>query len=97
MVVSAPARPCLVAVVGPTATGKSTLAVELALRIGGEVVSCDSTALYRGFDIGTDKPSPAARRGVPHHLIDVAEPTARYSAARYAREAADAEIGRAHV
>ncbi len=90
MVVSPPPRPRLVAVVGPTATGKSTLAVELALRIGGEVVSCDSTAVYRGFDIGTDKPSPAARRGVPHHLIDVAEPTERYSAARYGREAAAA-------
>ena len=89
MVLSAPARPRLVAIVGPTATGKSTLAVELALRIGGEVVSCDSTAVYRGFDIGTDKPTAAARRGVPHHLIDVAEPTERYSAARYAREAAE--------
>ena len=93
MVLSAPARPRLVAVVGPTATGKSTLAVELALRIGGEVVSCDSTAVYRGFDIGTDKPTPAARRGVPHHLIDVAEPTERYSAARYADEAAEV-VGR---
>lgn len=80
----------LVAIVGPTATGKSTLAVELARRIGGEVVSCDSTAVYRGFDIGTDKPSLAERRGVPHHLIDVAEPTERYSAARYAHEAAEA-------
>ena len=78
------------AIVGPTATGKSTLGVELALRMGGEVVSCDSTAVYRGFDIGTDKPSAAERRGVPHHLIDVAEPTERYSAARYARAAADA-------
>lgn len=78
------------AIVGPTATGKSTLGVELALRMQGEVVSCDSTAVYRGFDIGTDKPSAAERRGVPHHLIDVAEPTERYSAARYARSAADA-------
>ena len=90
MVVSAPPRPRLVAIVGPTATGKSALAVALARRIGGEVVSCDSTAVYRGFDIGTDKPSLAARRGVPHHLIDVAEPTERYSAARYAVEAAAA-------
>ena len=89
MVLSAPAGPRLVAVVGPTATGKSTLAVEVALRIGGEVVSCDSTAVYRGFDIGTDKPTLAARRGVPHHLIDVAEPIERYSAARYAHEAAE--------
>ena len=83
-------RPLLVAIVGPTATGKSTLGVELALRTGGEVVSCDSTAVYRGFDIGTDKPSSAQRRGVPHHLIDVAEPTERFSAARYARAAAAA-------
>ena len=90
MVVSARPRPRLLAVVGPTATGKSALAVALAQRIGGEVVSCDSTAVYRGFDVGTDKPSPVARRGVPHHLIDVAEPTELYSAARYAREAADA-------
>ena len=89
MVVSASPRPCLLAIVGPTATGKSTLAVSLAQRIDGEVVSCDSTAVYRGFDIGTDKPSPAERRGVPHHLIDVVDPTERYSAARYAREAAD--------
>ena len=90
MVVSVSPRPRLVAIVGPTATGKSALAIDLALRIDGEVVSCDSTAVYRGFDIGTDKPSPAERRGVPHHLIDVAEPTERYSAARYAREAAEA-------
>ncbi len=83
-------RPRLIAIVGPTASGKSTLAVALAQRIGGEVVSCDSTAVYRGFDIGTDKPPRAARRGVPHHLIDVAEPVERYSAARYAREASAA-------
>ena len=90
MVVAPPLRPRLLAIVGPTASGKSALAVALARCIGGEVVSCDSTAVYRGFDIGTDKPSPAARRGVPHHLIDVADPTERYSAARYAREAAAA-------
>ena len=77
----------IVAIVGPTATGKSALAVELALRMGGEVISCDSTAVYRGFDIGTDKPTMAARRGVPHHLIDIIEPTERYSAAQYARDA----------
>lgn len=94
MVVSA--RPLLVALVGPTAAGKSALGVELALRVGGEVVSCDSTAVYRGFDVGTDKPSPAERRGVPHHLVDVAEPTERYSAARYARAAA-AAVERVHA
>ena len=77
----------VVAIVGPTATGKSKLAVELALAVGGEVVSCDSTAVYRGFDIGTDKPSIMDRRGVPHHLIDIIEPTSSYSAARYAVDA----------
>lgn len=61
----------LLAIVGPTASGKSTLAVWLAERLGGEVIACDSTQLYRGFDIGTAKPTVAERRGVPHHLLDV--------------------------
>jgi tRNA dimethylallyltransferase len=82
------ARRRLVAIVGPTATGKSALGIALAKRFGGEVVSCDSTAVYRRFDIGTDKVPWPARQGIPHHLIDVAEPTEEYSAARYAREAA---------
>jgi len=82
------ARPRFVAILGPTATGKSALGMALALRFGGEVVSCDSTAVYRGFDIGTDKVPVSARQGVPHHMIDVADPTEEYSAARYAREAA---------
>jgi tRNA dimethylallyltransferase len=64
----------LVAVVGPTASGKSTLGVWLAERLGGEVVACDSTQLYRGFDIGTAKPCESERRGIPHHLMDVLEP-----------------------
>ncbi len=80
--------PRLVAILGPTATGKSALGIALAQRFGGEVVSCDSTAVYRGFDIGTDKVPAAQRGGVPHHMIDVVEPIAEYSAARYAREAA---------
>ena len=80
--------PRLVAIVGPTATGKSALGIALARRFGCEVVSCDSTAVYRGFDIGTDKVPLADRQGVPHHMIDVADPTEEYSAARYAREAA---------
>lgn len=84
------ARPHLVAVVGPTATGKSALGIAIARRFDGEVVSCDSTAVYRRFDIGTDKVPLAARQGVPHHLVDVADPTEEYSAARYAREAAAA-------
>jgi tRNA dimethylallyltransferase len=81
-------RPRLVAILGPTASGKSALGIALAERHGGEVVSCDSTAVYRGFDIGTDKVSVEERRGIPHHLIDVADPTEEYSAARYGREAA---------
>ncbi len=64
----------LVAIVGPTASGKSALGVKLAERFGGEVVACDSTQLYRGFDIGTAKPSHSERRGIPHHLIDVLGP-----------------------
>ena len=78
----------LVAIVGPTATGKSTLGIEIAERFGGEVISCDSTAVYRGFDIGTDKVPLKDRRGIPHHLIDVVDPRENYSAARYATDAA---------
>ncbi len=80
----------LIALVGPTATGKTALGVALAEEVGGEIVSCDSTAVYRGVDIGTDKPTPLEQRGIPHHLIDVADPTETYSAARYAVEAAAA-------
>src|SRR6266536_5351775 len=78
----------LIAVLGPTATGKSALALDLAERHGGEIINCDSTALFRGFDIGTDKIAPADRRGIPHHLIDIAEPTDEYTAAQFARDAA---------
>jgi tRNA dimethylallyltransferase len=81
-------RPRVLAVVGPTACGKSALALALAARVGGEIINCDSTAVYRGFDIGTDKVAPGGRRGVPHHLVDVADPTEAYTAARFAREAA---------
>ena len=77
----------LVAVVGTTASGKSALGVALARAFDGEIVSCDSTAVYRGIDIGTDKPSEEERRGVPHHLIDVVDATETYTAARYATEA----------
>ena len=82
------ARSRLVAIVGPTATGKSALGISLARRFDGEIVSCDSTAVYRGFDIGTDKVPAAQQRGIPHHMVDVVDPTEEYSAARYAREAA---------
>ena len=80
----------IVAVLGPTATGKSALALAIAERFGGEIVNCDSTAVYRGFDIGTDKIAPGERRGVPHHLIDIVEPTEEYTAAQFARDAAAA-------
>lgn len=76
------------AIVGPTATGKSALGVALAHRLQGEVVSCDSTAVYRGFDIGTDKLPIAQQEGILHHMVDVVDPGEEYSAARYAREAA---------
>ena len=80
----------VVAILGSTATGKSALGMALAERLDGEIVSCDSTAVYRGFDIGTDKVPAEDQRGIPHHLVDVAEPTELYSAARYAHDAAAA-------
>jgi tRNA dimethylallyltransferase len=83
----------LVALVGPTATGKTALAVELAGRIGAEVVNADSMQLYRGMDVGTAKPTPAERRGVPHHLLDVWEVTERASVAQYQRLATAAVDG----
>jgi len=78
----------LIAVLGPTATGKSALGIALAERFNGEIINCDSTAVYRGFDIGTDKVPFAERRGIPHHLIDIADPTDEYTAAQFARDAA---------
>ncbi|HEV8632761.1 MAG TPA: tRNA (adenosine(37)-N6)-dimethylallyltransferase MiaA [Chloroflexota bacterium] len=72
---------------GPTAVGKSRLAIELAERLGGEVVSVDSRCVYRFMDIGTAKPTPAERRGVPHHLIDLVDPDEEYSVAGFLRDA----------
>ncbi|MFZ2515902.1 MAG: isopentenyl transferase family protein, partial [Candidatus Lutibacillus vidarii] len=83
----------VVAVVGATATGKTALGVALALHLGGEVVNADAMQLYRGMDIGTAKATPAERRGIPHHLIDVLEVTQEASVAAYQREAREA-IGR---
>jgi tRNA dimethylallyltransferase len=77
-------------VLGPTASGKSALGLALAERYNGEIINCDSTAVYRGFDIGTDKLPRDARRGVRHHVIDIADPTDVYTAAQYARDAAAA-------
>ena len=90
-------KPVVVAILGPTATGKSALALAMAERYGGEIVNCDSTAVYRGFDIGTDKMAPADRRGIPHHLIDIVDPTDDYTAAQYARDAAGVDPGRART
>jgi tRNA dimethylallyltransferase len=74
-------------VLGPTASGKSALGLALAERLGGEILNCDSTAVYRGFDIGTDKVPPGEQRGIAHHLIDIANPTEVYTAAQFARDA----------
>jgi tRNA dimethylallyltransferase len=90
------AVPPLVAVVGPTATGKSDLGLELALRLGGEVVNADAMQLYRGLDVGTAKLTPDERRGVPHHQIDVLDVTETASVAAFQRHArADVEALRA--
>jgi tRNA dimethylallyltransferase len=78
----------LLCIVGPTASGKSALGLELAERLGGELLSADSMQIYRGFDIGTGKPSAAERARVPHHLLDCAEPLETWDAARWADEAA---------
>src|ERR671919_2473614 len=80
-------RPVVLAVLGPTASGKSALGLALAERYDGEIINCDSTAVYRGFDIGTDKLSLEQRRGIPHHLIDIADPTEVYTAAQFAIDA----------
>jgi tRNA dimethylallyltransferase len=72
---------------GPTASGKSALALGLADRFGGEIVTVDSAQVYRGMDVGTAKPSAADRARVPHHLIDIIDPTQAYSAAAFARDA----------
>ena len=75
--------PRIICVAGPTASGKTALAVELAKLTGGEVVSCDSMQIYKRMDIGTAKPTPDEMQGIPHHLIDVAEPDADFSVSRY--------------
>ena len=80
----------LIALVGPTATGKSALAVELARRLGGEVVNADSMQLYRGMDVGTAKPTAAEQQGVPHHVLDLWAVTERANVADYQRAARSA-------
>ncbi|MBC7348900.1 MAG: tRNA (adenosine(37)-N6)-dimethylallyltransferase MiaA [Candidatus Aminicenantes bacterium] len=79
----------ILTVVGPTAVGKSEVALWLAREFAGEIISCDSMQVYRGFDLGTDKPDPEAREAVPHHLIDIVEPEDQFSAADFAGLAAE--------
>src|ERR1035437_539829 len=88
----APRHP-LVAVVGPTGSGKSDLALALAQRFDGEIVNCDSLQVYRWFDIGAAKLPQAERRGIPHHLIDIRDPDSVFTAGEYARLARQAIAG----
>lgn len=80
-------RDNMICIVGPTASGKTALSVRLAQALGGEIVSFDSMQVYRRMDIGTAKPTPEERGGVPHHMLDVADPAENYSVSRYVREA----------
>lgn len=79
-------EPLLVVVLGPTASGKTSLALAIGRRFQGEIVNCDSVAMYREFDIGTAKPTPAERAEIPHHLIDCVDPTSLVTAGEYARQ-----------
>lgn len=81
-------RPEALVITGPTATGKTVVGVAVAERLCGEIISMDSRQVYRGLDLGTAKPAPADRRRIPHHGLDLVEPTERFSAGRYARYAA---------
>jgi tRNA dimethylallyltransferase len=86
-VASVPPEPLLVVVLGPTASGKTALSLALAERFHGEIVNCDSVAMYREFDIGTAKPTVAERARAPHHLLDCVGPTSHVTAGEYARRA----------
>ena len=93
-------RPPVIAVMGPTASGKTAFAIALAQRFGGEIVSVDSALVYRGLDIGAAKPDLAERAGVPHHLLDLRAPWQPYSAAEFAadaRAAIDDILGRGRL
>ena len=81
------ADPLAVLLLGPTGSGKTALSLELGERFGGEIVSCDSVAVYRGMDLGTAKPSREERARLPHHLIDVADPDQPFTAGEYSRQA----------
>lgn len=83
-------EPLLLVLIGPTGSGKTALSLALADRFDGEIVNCDSVAMYREFDIGTAKPTPAQRARVPHYLLDCVEPTEQMTAGEYARRARQA-------
>src|ERR1700722_13084682 len=83
------ALPRLVVVLGPTGSGKSALGIRLAHQLDGEVLVCDSTQIYRGFDVGTAKVLPAAQEGIPHHLVDLADAREIFTAGEYRRAALD--------
>lgn len=89
---SAPARPRVVCLVGPTATGKTGLALDIAETLGAEIVSADSRQIYRHMDVGTAKPTPDERARVPHHGLDLVEPDEQFDVSRF-RETAEAAIG----
>lgn len=80
-------KPKVIAVVGPTASGKTKLAIELAHKLNGEVISADSRLVYKGFDIASAKPTIEEREGIPHHLIDIVEPEFNYSVGNYVEDA----------
>lgn len=88
--------PSTLVIAGPTASGKSALAIEAALRLDGEVISADSRQVYRGMDLGTGKITPEEQKGVPHHLLDVAHPEEEYNAAHFLRDAKQAEADIRH-
>ncbi|WP_295999096.1 isopentenyl transferase family protein, partial [Rugamonas sp.] len=81
--IDATARPPAVAIMGPTASGKTAAALAIAQRIPSEIISVDSALVYRGMDIGTAKPTRAERAAVPHHLIDILDPLDAYSVAQF--------------
>ena len=79
--------PLAVLLLGPTGSGKTALSLALGERFGGEIVSCDSVAVYRGMELGTAKPTNEERARLPHHLIDVADPDQPFTAGEYSRQA----------
>ena len=84
---TSPAAPLAILILGPTGSGKTALSLALGKRFNGEIISCDSVAVYRGMDLGSAKPTPEEQRRLPHHLIDVVNPDEVFSAGEYARQA----------